>query len=239
MSTSTAIRPKLTTSSSVEVKAVEAAHLISNTCIANMTIAPPVGSQITVKCSTIGFHSERTLLVEVPQLKTSDIKHHLREGFWVKMKIFTGRGNGTVLQFRCQVSHVIFEPLPMVALTLPTTMQRYDIRVAPRFETSLSLSIELLKKRYDARMLNLSKYGCLLEVSLISKPAIEGQSISIDIHQLDPRLSLEPPLQAIVRNRRKTLSGYQYGVEYALACQAQGERLLAMMTFDGCTMSLV
>jgi|GEM_PF-3068308 len=221
------------TRSSTEIKSADALPLIANNCVAHITITPPVGGQLSTKCKTIGFHSERLLLVEIPDLVKRNTLSLVQEGFWVRLKVFTERGNGVVLNFRSQIAHVITQPLPMLVLSLPTSMQQQRIRRSPRFKVDLSTALSVADRTCEARLLDISKHGGLLETSLLSKMLPINQSLSFDFSRLGTHFLAIGQLKCRVRNAHRAYSGLRYGVEFDEQSLENAKLLLSQLTFDG------
>lgn len=227
------IKKKASVSATHEIKTSEAINLMSSTCSANISITLPVGGQLSTKCKTIGFHSGRLLLVEVPELKKMEMTEFMREGFWAKMKVFTGRGNGSVLSFRCQIAHVITTPLPLIALSIPTSMQQQQIRRSPRFEVDLPCTLQRGALNIEAKLRDISKQGCLVETSLLSKMQPIGNKFHISFPLFSHHFSGMDDLYCTIRGAERGFSGIQYGVEFDDKSQVNAKIILSLLTFDG------
>lgn len=224
---------KVSPSAAHEIKTSDAINLMSSTCSASISITLPVGGQLSTKCKTIGFHSGRLLLVEVPELKKREMHEFMREGFWAKMKVFTGRGNGSVLSFRCQISHVITSPLPLIALSVPTSMQQQQIRRAPRFEVDLPCTVQRGELNIEAKLRDISKHGCLIETSLLSKMQPVGNKFHISFPRLSSQFCGMDDLYCTIRSAERGFSGIRYGVEFDTQSQENAKIILSLLTFDG------
>ncbi len=225
--------PRVASSTQQEIKTADAIGLMSNCCSANISVTLPVGGQFSTKCKTIGFHSGRLLLVEVPEMKKKDMIEFMREGFWAKMKVFTGRGNGSVLAFRSQITHVITSPLPMLVLSIPTSMQQQQIRRSPRFEVDLPCTVQRNDLSIEAKLRDISKHGCLVETSLLSKMQPVGNKFHITFPDLRQRFTAVDELYGTIKSVERGFSGIQYGVEFDTNSQTNAKIILSLLTFDG------
>ncbi|WP_295892235.1 flagellar brake protein [uncultured Vibrio sp.] len=198
-----------------------------------IAIATPVGT--TFQCNTpfIGTHDNNLILIEVPKVSDDDLNFFFQEGFWLVVKAISPRGEGAVINFRCKLIHFIHEPIAMVALSIPSTMQIKQLRKESRYDVNIAGKVIADSHRGDCEIRDLSKSGCRFVTAPLSRPFQVGDQVSINILNNSRNQQEFEPLTGRVCNLQRSLHYARYGLEFNESGQQNAKALLGQLKYNG------
>lgn len=201
-------------------------------------ISTPVGTSFRCKTSFIGTHSNNIVLAELPKISDDDLEYFFQEGFWATVRAISPRGEGAIVHFRGQLQHVLTAPVPMVALSVPKTMQVTQLRKEPRFEVNLSARVEANTHRLECEIRDLSKGGCRFITAPLSRPFQVGEEIALHVQLNTPKGPRFEPLFGKVCNLQRSLHYARYGVAFTDDGKNNAKILLGHLKFNGTKLTL-
>ena len=203
-----------------------------------MGITTPVGTTFRCKSTFIGTHSKNFVLAELPKISDDDLDFFFQSGFWTAVRAISHRGEGAIVHFRSQLEHVMTEPIPMVALTLPNAMQVTQLRKEPRYDVNLAARVVASTHKLDCQIRDLSKSGCRFVTAPLSRPFQVGDDIALEVHSGMGKSSKFEPLFGKICNLQSSLHYARYGVQFDENGTINAKHLLANLKFDGSKLTL-
>ncbi|MEL7291420.1 MAG: PilZ domain-containing protein [Pseudomonadota bacterium] len=201
-------------------------------------ISTPVGTTFRTKTSFIGTHSNNVVLAELPKISDDDLEYFFQEGFWATVRAISPRGEGAVIHFRGQLQHVLTSPLPIVALSVPQTMQVTQLRKEPRFDVNLSAKVVAESHRLDCEIRDLSKGGCRFITAPLSRPFQVGEEIALQVKLNTLKGTQFEPLFGKICNLQRSMHYARYGVAFTDGGKNNAKVLLGHLKFNGTKLTL-
>ncbi|BCN25775.1 divalent ion tolerance protein CutA [Vibrio alfacsensis] len=219
------------------LNSTDAMSMIEHGSEVTMHVTTPVGTKCITTSTFVGCHSNKTALIEVPNISDEDLKFYFQEGFWINVKAFSHRGEGAVIPFRAQLKYRLSEPYPLLVLSLPNTMQVYQLRKEVRYDVNLRSRVQMNDYRTQCEIRDLSRSGCRFVTSPMSRPLQVGDQISLDL-VLSTNGQILAPLKGRICNLQKSIHYARYGVEFDDVGKANAKNLLSQLKFDGVKLKL-
>ncbi|PMJ92914.1 cation tolerance protein CutA [Vibrio sp. 10N.261.55.A7] len=234
-SAATADKRKNTRSSNetTTINSTDALAMIEHGSELTIAITTPVGTTFQCKTPFIGTHDNTLILIEVPKVSDDDLNFFFQEGFWLVVKAISPRGEGAVINFRCKLIHFIHEPIAMVALSIPSTMQIKQLRKESRYDVNILGKVTANSHRGDCEIRDLSKSGCRFVTTPLSRPFQVGDVVSIDIIDTTRGKQEFEPLTGKVCNLQRSLHYARYGLEFNENGQQNAKSLLGQLKYNG------
>ncbi len=226
------IKRKLRTSGKISViNSTDALALVEHSSELSLSITTPVGTKLQCKASFIGTHGQSLILIEVPEVSDDDLAYFFQEGFWVKVKAISPRGQGGVIHFRSQIVHNILEPIAMVGLSVPSTMELTQLRKEPRYDVNLIGITFAGKQKGACEIRDLSKGGCRFITPPLSQSFHLGDSLSIEVKGKNQQVLHK--LVGKICNLQRSTHYAHYGLEFDEIGIESTKALLAKLKFNG------
>ncbi|RTZ17982.1 flagellar brake protein [Vibrio aquaticus] len=200
-------------------------------------ISTPVGTTFRCKTSFIGTHSDSFVLAELPKISEDDLNFFFQEGFWATIRAISPRGEGAIVHFRSQLQHIFKAPIPIVALSIPQTMQVSQLRKEPRFDVNLAARVVAESHKLDCEIRDLSKSGCRFITAPLSRSFQVGEEISLHV-QLNTKGPQFEPLFGKVCNLQRSLHYARYGIQFTGHGKSNAKTLLGHLKFNGTKLTL-
>ncbi len=201
-------------------------------------ITTPVGTSFRATTTFIGKHSENVALIELPKINDDDLEYFFQEGFWLVVRAISQRGEGALVHFRSQIVHLYQHPIPMVAISVPQTMEVAQLRKEPRYELNLAARICAEERRVECEIRDLSKGGCRFVTTPLARNFQIGDSIRLEVVMRSRHDANLAPLYGKVCNLQRSLHYAKYGVEFDELGQDAAKKLLSHLKFDGTKLTL-
>ncbi|MGR5238963.1 flagellar brake protein [Vibrio alfacsensis] len=219
------------------LNSTDAMAMVEHGSEVTLNVTTPVGIKCTTTSTFIGCHSNKTALIEIPNISEEDLRFYFQEGFWINVKAFSHRGEGAIIPFRAQLRHRLGAPYPLLVLSLPNTMEVYQLRKEIRYEVNLRSRIQLNDYRCECEIRDLSHSGCRFVTSPMSRPLQVGEQVSLDLVMPGDGRIL-PPLKGRICNLQKSIHYARYGVEFDDVGKTNAKNLLSQLKFDGTKLKL-
>ncbi len=201
-------------------------------------ITTPVGTSFRAKTAFIGKHSQNIALIELPTISDDDLDYYFQEGFWLVVRAISQRGEGALVHFRSQIVQLYLHPIPMVAISVPQTMQVAQLRKEPRYELNLATKVSTEQHQVDGEIRDLSKGGCRFVTAPLAKSFQVGDIVHLHV-KVDTRHQVQmAPLHGKICNLQRSLHYARYGVEFDELGQQAAKKLLGHLKFDGTRLTL-
>ncbi|GAA5645815.1 flagellar brake protein [Vibrio proteolyticus] len=201
-------------------------------------ITTPVGTTFRCKTAFIGTHSSNLILIEIPKISDDDINFFFQEGFWLTVRAISPRGEGALVHFRSQLTHFVREPVSMVAISVPGTMQVTQLRKEPRYEVNLPGKVILGDYRSECEIRDLSKSGCRFITAPLGRTFLVGDEIAIELSANNKEQNVFAPLYGKVCNLQRSKHYSRYGLQFDEQGMTNARNLLAQLKFDGTKLTL-
>ncbi len=219
------------------LNSTDAMAMVEHGSEVTLNVTTPVGTKFITTSTFVGCHSNNTALIEVPNISDEDLKFYFQEGFWINVKAYSHRGEGAVIPFRAQLQHRLGDPYPILVLSLPNTMQVFQLRKEVRYEVNLKGRVRLDEYRSECEIRDLSRSGCRFVTSPMSRPLQVGDRITLDLTMpSDGRLLA--PLNGRICNLQKSTHYARYGMEFDEVGKTNAKSLLSHLKFDGTKLKL-
>jgi len=215
------------------ISSAQALPMIKHSSELNFTLTVPIGTQYNGRTHFVGCHSDNVILIETPSMTVEDKEYYLQEGFWMELTAISPRGKGALLTFRSQIINIMNAPVAIIVLSMPTKMQMSQLRQEPRYEVTLFAKALLNEQKFECEIHDLSKTGCQIITSLLTKNLHIGDVLKITITKQGKMMDMLPTLTAIVCNTEKSRQHNIYGLKFDNFGQKQASNLLAKLKFDG------
>lgn len=197
-----------------------------------ITLDVPLGHQFSEKIKTlfVGRQLNSALLFQIPTSIYPDTKKILREGTPLAVRGISNQGEGAVLGFRTTVLRHYSPPNPMVALSIPETMQVRQLRSEPRFELDIPMTIDIDNYSFSGNITDISCSGC--GVLCENHHFLEkDKEIQIRINKLNN--GKEYLLQGLIRNVREKNDSCILGVYFKESGLISAQNLLQDIILKG------
>ncbi|MCK6264321.1 flagellar brake protein [Vibrio sp. ZSDE26] len=215
------------------INSTDALAIIEHGSELTIAITTPIGR--TFQCSTpfIGTHENNLILIELPKVSNEDLSFFFQEGFWLLVKAISPRGEGAVINFRCQLIHFIHEPIAMIALSIPSTMQIKQLRKESRYDVNILGKVITNSNRGDCEIRDLSKSGCRFVTPPLSRAFQVGDRVSIEIRDTARNKQDFAPLTGTICNLQRSLHYARYGLQFNESGQDNAKALLGQLKYNG------
>ncbi|MGF1697005.1 flagellar brake protein [Vibrio lamellibrachiae] len=215
------------------INSTDALEMVEHGSDLSIAISTPVGT--TFRCTTpfIGTHNNNLILIEIPKVSNEDLNFFFQEGFWVLVKAISPRGEGASINFRCKLVHFIQEPITMVALSIPSTMQIKQLRKESRYDVNIPGKVVSGSHKGDCEVRDLSKSGCRFITAPLSRPFQVGDQVTIGIRTSVNAKQEFAPLIGKICNLQRSLHYARYGLEFDERGQENAKALLGQLKYNG------
>lgn len=220
------------------LNSTDALAMVEHSSELTLNISTPVGTKFLTTTNFIGTHSDQCIVIEIPKISDDDLAFFFQQGFWVNVRALSHRGEGAIIHFRCQLQHIIFEPLPMIMLSIPNTMQVTQLRKEIRYDVNLAAKAFVSDHKVECEIRDLSKSGCRFITPPIGRPIQIGDDISIEIKANSQKGQFFAPLKGRVCNLQKSTHYSKYGLEFNDDGKTNAKNLLGQLKFDGAKLRL-
>ncbi|WP_417357468.1 flagellar brake protein [Gallaecimonas pentaromativorans] len=220
------------------VNSTDAFAMIEHGGALDLHITTPVGSQYHCSTVLIGKHGTRCLLLEVPDIPADDFNYFFQDGFWINVRAISPRGEGAELHFRSQLLHQVKDPLPMLLLSVPTSVKVTQLRKEPRFEVKLPGKVILESHKSDCELRDLSKSGCRFVTPPLGRTFQLGDQLTLSIFANSQKTQVFAPLQGSVCNLQRSLHYALYGLKFDEEGANAARALLNRLKFNGSKLTL-
>ncbi|CAM2775413.1 flagellar brake protein [Vibrio mytili] len=219
------------------LNSTDAMAMVEHGSEVSLNVTTPVGTKFITTSTFIGCHTNHTALIEVPNISDEDLKFYFQEGFWITVKAYSQRGEGAVIPFRAQLQHRLSDPYPILILSLPSTMQVYQLRKEVRYEVNLQAYAHIGDYRVECELRDVSRSGCRFVTNPISRPLQVDDKVLLEL--IVPKTNLVfAPISGRICNLQKSTHYARYGVEFDEAGKENAKSLLSHLKFDGTKLSL-
>jgi c-di-GMP-binding flagellar brake protein YcgR len=220
------------------VNSTDAIDMISHGSELTINITTPVGIKYMGKTRFIGSHSDRLLLLEIPEVSEDDQQYFFQEGFWLNIRAISQRGEGAIIKFRSQIMHITDQPLPMVMISIPGVMNVHQLRKEPRYDVNLRARAYVADKKLECEIRDLSRGGCRFITNPLAKHFDVGDKISIEVITGKNSNIKLLPLEGQVCNLQSSVHYAKYGMQFDDIGCANVKTLLGHLKFNGTKLSL-
>jgi c-di-GMP-binding flagellar brake protein YcgR len=222
----------------LSINSVDALAMIEHGGEFTMSVATPVGQTFRCKTAFIGTHSDSIILAELPKVSDDDLNFYFQEGFWITVRAISPRGEGAIIHFRSQIQHILKEPVPIVMLSVPQTMQVSQLRKEPRFDVNLDAKACVDNRKLDCEIRDLSKSGCRFITPPLSRSFQVGDEIALVVQLKTAKQIQFEPLFGTICNLQRSMHYAKYGVQFNEPGKGNAKQLLAHLKFDGTKLTL-
>lgn len=218
------------------INSTDALNMIEHGSDMTIGITTPVGT--TFRCSTafIGTHSDNLILIEVPKISDDDLSFFFQAGFWLTVRAISPRGEGALVHFRSQLQHVIKEPIAMITMSIPNSMQVTQLRKEPRYDVNLNGRLIFGGATANCEVRDLSKSGCRFITPPLGRTYQVGDIVSIELGASSS--SDFEPLTGRVCNLQRSTHYSRYGLEFDALGRDNAKSLLSKLKFNGTKLTL-
>ncbi|USD43489.1 flagellar brake protein [Vibrio sp. SCSIO 43135] len=220
------------------INSTDALNMVEHSSELSISVTTPVGTKFQCKTAFIGTHGKNLILIEVPKISDDDLNFFFQEGFWLNVKAISPRGEGAMIHFRSQLVHYIREPIAMVAISIPNTMQVTQLRKEPRYDVNLPGKVVANTHKGDCEVRDLSKGGCRFITPPLSRPFQVGDTITIDLAAATRDKTPLAPLVGKICNLQRSLHYARYGLEFDERGKENAKALLSQLKFNGTKLML-
>lgn len=220
------------------IKSSDALAMVEHGGELTIGITTPVGTTFRCKTAFIGSHSDNYVLAELPKVSDDDLDYFFQEGFWATVRAISPRGEGALIHFRSQLVHVMVSPVPMVALSVPQTMEVTQLRKEPRYDVNLAVKVIAESHRLDGEIRDLSKGGCRFITAPLSRSFQVGEEVSLNVMVQSGKGVEFQPLFGKICNLQRSHHYSRYGVAFTDLGAENAKNLLGKLKFDGTKLTL-
>lgn len=217
----------------VSINSSDAIEMISHSSEFIIDILTPIGRTFTTTTKFIGYHSKSLILIEFPDISRDEIDSYLQEGFWMNVRAFSQKGEGAIIKFRCQIMHTLTGVLPMILLSVPSSMYIQQLRKEPRYDVKLLSRALVNGHKAAAEIRDLSKSGCRFIISSLTKDFNIGDEVILEVTSDNRELSKAVTLTGHLCNSQGTRHYAKYGVKFDDFGIKGAKVLLSNMRFNG------
>jgi c-di-GMP-binding flagellar brake protein YcgR len=220
------------------ISCVEALPMIAHGSELTFDLVTPIGTRLSSKASFIGCHGHKYILMEMPEVQGDDKAYFFQEGFWMEVSVISSRGRGAHISFKSQLIHIIEAPVAMILLSMPKSMQMYQLRKEPRYDVTLMAQALSNKHKFECQLHDLSKGGCRLVTSVLNKTLDIGDSVVISVTHQGKSITESAQLIGEVCNLQSSINHSEYGLRFSGDGQKNVKLLLGKLKFDGTKLAI-
>lgn len=231
-------KPQSTADTVTTVNSIDALAMVEHGSELTLSITTPVGTKFLCKTVFIGTHSDTYLLIETPKISADDLNYYFQQGFWIHIRAISSRGEGAKIHFRSQLLHTIQDPLALLVLSIPNTMQVTQLRQEPRYEVNLAARVICENQRSECEVRDLSKNGCRFITPPLSRHWQVGDHVSIDISTERQHSQVFSPLTGRICNLQRSIHHVRYGLKFDESGRESAKTLLGQLKFNGTKLML-
>ncbi|WP_064604167.1 PilZ domain-containing protein [Photobacterium sp. J15] len=202
-----------------------------------ISVKTPLGRWFRAETTFIGTNSRDEVFLELPALSQADFDQYFYDGFWLKVKAISERGEGAVVNFKTQISNILFKPVRLLVLDLPSTAELIQLRSEPRYDVSLQGELSLSNRKVLVEFTDLSKHGCGFYHDVTGLQFEDNTQMLIMVQ--NPNSGEEYHLSGKVKSKQGQRVGTlnRYGLIFDELGNQQVKRLLSKLIFDGSKLS--
>lgn len=201
-----------------------------------LSVTTPVGTTFRCKTQFVGVNSDNLILVDMPNIDDNDLEFFFKEGFWATLRAISTRGEGANLTFKSQLQHILHSPISCFTFSVPQSMKISTLRKEPRFETNLSAFETSQNKKINGQIRDISKQGCCFCIEPLNRSFLVGDRVTIMVQLPGGKPNKLPPLTGTVRNLKKNLHHYKYGIMFDNDGLTSAKEILSELKFNGTTL---
>ncbi|PKF61128.1 cation tolerance protein CutA [Psychromonas sp. psych-6C06] len=221
------------------ISSIDALPMISHGSELSFDLMTPIGTHISSKANFIGCHTNQYILMEMPEVQGDDKTYFFQEGFWMEVCAISSRGRGAHLTFKSQLIHLIESPVQLLLLSIPQTMQIYQLRKEPRYEVALMAQAITNNYKFECQIHDLSRGGCRVVTSLLNQKLTIGDKVVISVTHKGKNLTDSALLIGEVCNLQSSVNHSQYGLKFSEEGQNNAKVLLSKLKFDGTKLAIM
>ncbi len=214
------------------INSSDALAMIEHSSEMTIGITTPVGTKFRCKTQFIGTHPDNLILIEIPPISKTDLDFYFQPAFWMNIRAISPRGEGAQIHFKSQIKHVIQDPIAMISMTIPNTMQINQLRKEPRYDIHLEGAITQGGNKTHCEIRDLSKSGCRFFTAPLGPTFQVGDVIMIEISENINQPQC-PPLFGTVCNLQRSTHHSRYGLEFSELGRKNAKTLLSRLRFNG------
>ncbi len=194
-------------------------------------ITNAIGSRFRCEATYVGTDVESYILVALPELSATEKQFFFNEGFRVSVKAESQRGEGALIQFTTPIMDVLYEPMQIMSLFMPSTATIRQLRSEPRYEVDLHAAVNKNSRQLLLDIHDLSQHGCCFRVGILEGQFEVDQEVEIEVPHKDLKTSYI--LTGFIRNIVRRTSKLYIGVEFDANGQTDAKKLLAKLIYNG------
>ena len=122
-------------------------------------------SKVQLKSTYIGLQVNHALLFQFPKSKNIVCSSFLPEGNIINVKAVSTQGEGIILSFKTTILRLYPAPFPMLATSIPESIQLQLIRKEPRFNMDLAAKMRWETSEVNGEIEDISCNGCCFVTS--------------------------------------------------------------------------
>ncbi|MBD1556364.1 flagellar brake protein [Vibrio sp. S9_S30] len=220
------------------LKSSDALAMIEHSSEATINVSTPVGINYKGTTPFIGTIGTDYILLGAPDISDEDYEYFFQEGFWVNVRAISPRGEGALIYFRCQIMHIINNPVRMIMISIPANMKVLQLRKEPRYDVSLAAIVFYDGQRLECEVRDISKGGCRIITSPLTRTFQIGEAVQVSIvERTREKLDL-PQLTGKICNMQKSHHYARYGMMFDDKGEKSVQLLLSHLKFDGSKLAL-
>lgn len=221
------------------ISSLDALPMIAHGTELNFDLITPVGSHLSSKTTFIGCHGHEYILLEMPEIQADDKDYFFQEGFWLEVSVISSRGRGAHISFKSQLIHMIEAPVAMVIISMPQSMQIYQLRKEARYDVALMAKALTKNHKFECELHDLSKGGCRLVTSVLNQTLAIGDKVVISVTHQGKSLTDSAQLIGEVCNLQSSINHSKYGLKFVGDGQKNAKLLLGKLKFDGTKLAMM
>lgn len=218
-----------------EVHVLNGEDALSRVCTLSdiaYNITTPTGKVLKCRSKFIGLHSNNLLLIECPSVSPQEFGQFFQRGYPVKACAISQKGEGARIYFKSKVEYVVQAGLNnIVVLSLPSaTQMAYGLRSEARLDISLEGILDPNEKNHLCEVRDISSSGCQI---VVNRTVNEYKTNSIiELQILSDSSENCAVLQGVIKNKKRSLQYWKYGVLFDDSCIEATTQLLEALSFD-------
>lgn len=221
------------------ISSIDALPMIAHGTELTFDLMTPLGSHLSSKTTFIGCHGHQYILLEMPELQGDDKDYFFQEGFWLEVSVISSRGRGAHISFKSQLMHIIEAPVAMILISIPQSMQIYQLRKETRYDVALMAKALTKNTKFECEIHDLSKGGCRLVTSVLNQTLDIGEKVVISVTHQGKSLTDSAELIGEVCNLQSSINHSKYGLKFSSEGQNNAKLLLGKLKFDGTKLAMM
>lgn len=221
------------------ISSFEALPMIAHGSELTFDLMTPIGTQLSSKANFIGCHDHQYILMEMPKVQEDDKAYFFQEGFWMEVSAISSRGRGAHISFKSQLIHIIEAPIAMLLLSIPQSMQIYQLRKEPRYEVALMAQALTSHHKFECQIHDLSRGGCRLVTSVLNQTLDIGENVVISVIHKGKSITESAQLMGEICNLQSSINYSNYGLKFTIDGQKNAKLLLGKLKFDGTKLAIM